>query len=130
MLAIRSQWQSYREPFSKTLLRTSAIAIVVGAIGARSWNGFASWPVATLLALWFSLGGHWLELCFLNWLRPRLPAQPTLQIEARLGIWFAGGVVLFFCMALTAAAVAGIGIERWPAWWLGGLGFIAIELPP
>ena len=31
-------------------------------------------------------------------------------------------------MLLTAIALTGFHPTRWPAWWLGGLAFIAIEL--
>ncbi|MSV27587.1 MAG: hypothetical protein EXQ52_02420 [Bryobacterales bacterium] len=59
-----------------TILRTGMIAFAVGAVLARWWSGLANWPLATLLALWPSFGGHWLEVWFLNWLRPRLsPAR-------------------------------------------------------
>ena len=36
--------------------------------------------------LWPSLGGHWVELWFLNWLRPRLPVARGAQIVTRLGV--------------------------------------------
>jgi hypothetical protein len=62
-----SQWQPYQEPLRTTLLRTGIIALVVGAVLARSWGGVARWPAATLLALWPALGGHLVELWFLNW---------------------------------------------------------------
>ena len=67
-----SPWQPYREPLRITMLRTGMIAIVAGAGLARWWGGLARWPVATLLVLWPSFGGHWVEVWFLNWLRPRL----------------------------------------------------------
>jgi hypothetical protein len=67
-----SQWQPYREPLRIAMLRTGMIAIVVGAVLARWWGGMARWPMATLLVLWPSFGGHWVEIWFLNWLRPRL----------------------------------------------------------
>jgi hypothetical protein len=65
-----SQWKPYEEPFRTTVLRNAIIAIVVGAALAQLRGGLARWPLATLLALWPSLGGHWVELWFLNWLRP------------------------------------------------------------
>ncbi len=49
-----------------TLARTGRIALVVGAVLARLWGGLARWPLTTLLAFWFSFGGHWVELVFLN----------------------------------------------------------------
>ncbi len=117
-----SQWQPFREPLRNTILRTGVVAIVVGFVLSRFWGGSARWPMATLLVLWLSFGGHWVELWFLNFLRPRLSASRGLQATARLVVWFVGGTGLAACMALTA------GPGRWPAWWVGGLAFIGIEL--
>jgi hypothetical protein len=47
---------------------------------------------------------------------------------ARVGVWFAGGIALALGMDLTAMVLAGFGMARWPAWWIGGLAFIAVEL--
>src|SRR5271163_1938138 len=126
--SMTSQWQSYREPLRVTVLRTGMLAIVVGAALARAWGGLARWPVATLLALWPSFGGHWVEIWFLNWLRPRLASARGLQAAARVGVWFIGGAVLAMGMRLTGIALAGLRPAHWPAWWLGGLAFIGIEL--
>src|SRR5438067_9642367 len=130
-------WQPYREPFRVTLLRTGTIALVVGALLARPWRegGLARWPMATLLMLWPALGGHWVEVWFLNWLRPRLSSARAVQVAARIGVWFVGGIVLALGMGLTATALtsrparwSAWGSARGPAWWLAGLGFIGIEL--
>ena len=80
-----SQWQLYQEPLRITMLRTGMIAIVVGAVLARSWGGLARWPMATLLVLWPSFGGHWVEVWFLNWLRPRLSVTRGWRVAARVG---------------------------------------------
>jgi len=124
-----SQWQPYREPLHITILRTGMIAIVVGAVLARLWGGLARWLIATLLVLWPSFGGHWVEVWFLNWLRPRLSSARGVQVGARVGVWFVGGVGLAIGMGLTARELAGFRPSHWPAWWwLGGLAFIGIEL--
>ena len=123
-----SQWQPYREPLRTTLVRTGAIALIAGAVLARWWGGLARWPTATLLMLWLSFGGHFVELWFLNWLRPRLPAARAVQVGARVAVWFVGGTALALGMALTAMAIAGFRPAQWSAVWLGGLAFIGIEL--
>jgi hypothetical protein len=109
-------------------MRTGTIALVVGAVVARGWGGMARWPMATLLVLWPSFGGHWVEIWFLNWLRPRLSVARAVQVGARVGVWFVGGIVLAVGMRLTAMALGGLRLARWPAWWIGGLAFIGIEL--
>lgn len=121
-------WQPYREPLRQTLVRNGMIALVAGAVLARGSGGVARWPVATLLMLWPSLGGHWVELWFLNWMRPRLPVARGAQVVARLGVWFIGGTALALGMFLTAELFAGFRPMKWPVWWLGGLAFIGIEL--
>ncbi|MEO5924952.1 MAG: hypothetical protein ABIR70_14120 [Bryobacteraceae bacterium] len=106
------------EPFRTTLLRNGAIALAVGAALSFSMGGFSKLPIAFLVALWPSLGGHFVELFFLKFLRPSLPSLASRTV-VRLLVWFAGGIVLAYAMRLT-----GFG----PQWWIGGIGFIGIEL--
>jgi hypothetical protein len=78
--------------------------------------------------LWPALGGHFVELLFLNWLRPRLSTTRAVHVMARVGVWFIGGIVLLFGMQLTSTAVGAVLPAQRPAWWVGGLAFIGIEL--
>jgi hypothetical protein len=121
-------WQPYKEPLRATLVRTGTIALVVGAILAWRGGGLARWPMATLLVLWPSLGGHVVEVGFLNFLRPRLPFARGVQIGVRVVVWFVGGIILAFAMMLTALALTGYRPLHGPAWWLAGFAFIGIEL--
>ena len=103
------------------MLRTGADCDCrIGAVLALFWGGLARWPMATLLVLWPSFGGHWVEIWFLDWLRPGLPMARGVQVAARVGVWFVGGAGLAMGMDLTAMALAGFRPARWPAWWLGG----------
>ena len=52
-------WKPYEESLFTTLVRTVVIGLVVGALLARWMGGWSYWPIATVLALWFSFGGHW-----------------------------------------------------------------------
>jgi hypothetical protein len=129
MQAEAVQFQPYREPLRTTLLRTGAIAVAIGAVIAiASHGGMSHLPAATLIALWPAFGGHWLELWFLNWLRPRLPATRSVQIAARLVTWFVGGVVFALGMYVTAIVVIGPRPMHWPALVVAGVAFIGIEL--
>jgi hypothetical protein len=123
-------WQPYREPLWTTLARTGAIALVAGFVVARGLGGsLRYWPLATLLMLWPSLGGHFVELLYLNWLRPRIAASRGVQIGARPIVWFVGGILLGIGMALTAMPAArqfAISVSRW--WVAAGFAFIGIEL--
>jgi hypothetical protein len=125
-------WEPYREPLRVTLVRTGTIALVVGLVLAWSRGGLGRWPMASLLVLWPALGGHGVELWFLNWLRPRLPDARGVRVAARAVVWFVGGVALALAMGWTANALGALPPAQWAAWrsawWVGGLGFIAVEL--
>src|SRR5258705_12208782 len=123
-----SPWQPFREPLRATLVRNGMIALVAGAVLSRWQGGLARWPMLTLLLLWLSLGGHLVELGFLNFLRPRLPAARAVQIGVRVVVWFIGGAALALGMKLTAMALGGFRSVQWPAWWRWGVVFIGIEL--
>ena len=123
--------QPNREPLRTTLVRTILIAIVAGTL-LTAWSARSArpirWSVGVVLMLWLSFGGHWLELWYLNWLRPRLSAALAVQRVARLGTWFLGGCALGVGMVLTARTLGGIRLTQWPAWWLAGIVFIGLEL--
>ena len=122
-----TDWQPYREPLRATLTRTIGIAIVAGAATSVAFGRPARWPMMTLLMLWPSFGGHWVEIWFLNWLRPRLSTTRGVQIAVRIAVWFVGGIGLAFGVWLTAFALT--GLWRVPlAWWVAGFAFIGIEL--
>ena len=122
-----AEWQPFHEPLRATLMRTIGIALVGGAVLAFRWGGLARWPVASAMVLWPALGGHFLELWFLNWLRPRLPDARIVQVAARLATWFVAGMILAAGMYLTARA-AGLRPLHRHEWWFVGLAFIGIEL--
>lgn len=121
----------YRESLRITLTRTITIAVVVGGVLALSWRGPGSlatrWAVASILVLWPAVGGHLVELWFLNWLRPRLGDRRPVQTVARLAVWFVAGVALGIAMWLTGAALIGRIFRAYPLWW-AGIGFIGVEL--
>jgi hypothetical protein len=124
---VTTSWQPHRESVYATALRTVGIALVAGSALALGSRGRIGWPVAVVLVLWFSLGGHFVELWYLNWLRPRLPVARATLIAARLGTWFLGGLLVAFGMAMTARVLTGARPGDQPAWWIGGVVFIALE---
>jgi hypothetical protein len=121
------QWRPFSEPLRATLTRTIALALLFGAVLAQRWGRLSHWPIASLLMLWPTLGGHFIELWFLNWLRPRITESRGTQIAARLATWFVGGTVLGLGMAATAI-LGNLRLTSWPPWWFGGVAFIGIEL--
>ncbi len=134
MTTPETAWQPFREPLRATLTRTVAIAIVVALIVSQSMHAPGLLPLLALLFLWPSFGGHWVDLSFLNWLRPRLSSSRPLQVAARLLVWFAGGTALAVGMLLTLIAyLATVGGQAgasssWAKWWIPGVAFICIEL--
>lgn len=123
-----TQWQPYQEPIRSTIVRNIIITLVVGVVVAQFWGGFARLPIILLTMLWPTFGGHALEVWYLNRLRPRLPMARGIQIIARIGVWLIGGIGLLVLMRFTAAALGGARQARWPAWWVGGMAFVGIEL--
>jgi hypothetical protein len=123
-----SKWQPFHEPIGQTLFRTVLIAIVVGgaiALASRRWT---IWPLATLLVLWPSFGGHWVEVWFLNWLRPRIDPSRSVQVTARVLVWFASGYVLTLGMFMTASAFVHWRLPQRLNWWSPGVAFVCLEL--
>jgi len=121
-------WRPYREPLRVTLTRTISIAIVAGAVVASRSGGIRRWPLLSLLMLWPALGGHWIDLAFLNWLRPRLPVSRRIQVFARIAVWFGGGMALALGARLTATLLLEHQSLAWLTWAMAGTVFVGIEL--
>jgi len=119
-------WPDHREPLRATLMRTVGIALVAGTVLSLATHGRVRWPIAVLVMLWPSLGGHVVELYFLRWLRVRLSADRSVQLAARLGTWFVAGMLFATGMVLTARLLG--SPMRFLPWWVAGLGFIGVEL--
>src|SRR4051812_8407764 len=97
-----AEWRRFREPLRVTLTRTLSIALVAGGIVALTRGNLQRWPAFSLLMLWPAIGGHWVDLFFLNVLRPHVPVRRATQLIARLVVWFAGGIILAAGVQLTA----------------------------
>ncbi len=123
-----ADWRPYREPLRVTLTRTISIAIVAGAVVASRSGGIRRWPLLSLLMLWPAFGGHWIDLAFLNWLRPRLPASRQIQVVARIAVWFVGGMMLALGARLTATLLSEHRSLAWLTWATAGTVFVGIEL--
>ena len=117
-----------REPLRVTLTRTVGIAVIAGAALASRWGGLARWPLTSVLMLWPTLGGHYVELAYLDVVRPRLPESRALQALARIAVWFAGGALLAMGMRFTAIALHAPRPLPASIWWIGGIAFIGLEL--
>jgi hypothetical protein len=117
-----------REPLRVTLTRTVGIALIAGAALASRWGGLSQWPLTTTLMMWPSLGGHYVELVFLDVVRQRLSPSHLVHTLARIAVWFVGGVLLAVGMRFTAILLHAPRPLPVSAWWIGGFVFIALEL--
>lgn len=117
----------FSEPWRTTALRTGGLALLIGAIVGLVLHRPAIIPLVTLLALWFTLGGHFLELLFRNHLRRGLGDGSALPRVARLAFWFLSGVLLFGAALATRALLTGQSAIP-VRWWMAGAGFVGVEL--
>lgn len=116
----------FSEPWQRTATRVILIALIIGAVTAVIRHQPALVLPIFLFALWFTFGGHLIELLFRNRIRQHLPASAPLQLAARLAWWFLGGALLYAgAVATTPALPRGFfGIR----WWVAGLAFVAAEM--
>ena len=136
-----SRFKPYREPLLVTLARTGAIAIGVASIVTTiqlhhlpsrpaQWH---QWLALLVFVAWISFGGHWLEIAYLNGIRPRIAHWPDSSLLfLRLGVWIVGGATLFVAAAISRSVLLTGGPAPRPqvyaALLLGGPAFIIVEL--
>lgn len=122
-----ASWTKFYEPFPRTLARNFAIAVAVAIVLALRKGNVRLAPSFALLVIWFSLGGHYVEVAFLNVLRGRLPSSRATQTLARIATWFVGGAMLYIPMTITYHFVSG-DRPYFEFWWAGGLLLVGIEI--
>ena len=118
----------YSEPLRTTLTRTVLLAAIAAAAFTVPRRGLAAFPAALVVMLWPALGGHFIELAYLNRVRPLLSGAAATRRAVRLAIWFFGGVLLGIVMYQTAIRLMPMLPRPWTMWWIGGVGFVAVEL--
>ena len=117
---------TFKEPWRTTALRTGSIALAIGIGVALVERQLKLLFPVTLMALWFTLGGHYVELLFRKRLGPVMAGSPRRRALVRLPYWFVGGALLSAGALVTGRVLDGRG-GRWP-WWMGGALFVAAEL--
>ncbi len=121
------RWERFAEPWHTTALRTGLLALAIGVGVAAYRRQPALIPVVTLIALWFTLGGHFADLWFRNRLRQHVSGHPVAQASARIGYWFVAGLALYAGILATKAVLGSPRAVLLP-WWVGGLAFVGVEL--
>jgi hypothetical protein len=119
--------ERFSEPLRNTVLRTGSIAVAIGLGVGLYLRRPAAVPVATIVALWFTLGGHVAELLFRNGLGAKLGSDVPAYLLARVVYWFAAGSALFAVAWATLGMLSDRPRPPWP-WWIGGTGFVVAEL--
>ena len=138
-----SRFTLYRESVAATVIRTGGIAIIVATLvtvarlrhlpaSSAEWYG---WLVLVVFVGWFSFGGHWVELAYLNGIRPKIAhwSDPSL-VFIRLGVWLIGGAILYLGAVasrsvMTAGELPGQA-DLFKVLLYGGPVFAVIELFP
>ena len=115
----------FTERLPTTLLRTGSLAVGVGVVAGWRQHRLVTVPLVTVFALWFTLGGHYVELLFRNRIGIHLGPTPGRAL-VRLVYWFVGGSVLYAAALTTHWMLTGRWAP-WP-WWIGGALFVAGEL--
>ena len=120
-------WPRLEEAFRRTAARNVVLAVGVGAALALERHDLKRIVPFAAFALWFSLGGHYIELAFLKGLRARIPPARVSQAGVRLLVWFCGGALLYVTMAATARAlpIPVLPLRLWP---YGGVLLLGVEL--
>jgi len=83
-MAIETEWKPFAEAWRATALRNGTIAVAIGLGVGLYTRQVASAFLASVLALWFTLGGHVLEVLFRNQLRPLIGGGALVQAVTRL----------------------------------------------
>lgn len=126
-MASETGWKPFAEAWRTTALRNGTITVAIGLGVGLYTRQIAAGLLASVLALWFTLGGHFLEVLFRNRLGPRIGGNATVQAATRLVYWFGGGSVLYGGALATRAILTSRSGVPWP-WWTGGAIFTALEL--
>jgi hypothetical protein len=126
-MVTETRWRPFTEPWRITALRTGTIALAIGLGVGLYTRQFAMVFLASVLALWFTLGGHVLEVVFRNQIRPRIGGSATVLAVTRLVYWFGGGSALYAGALATRVILTSHGAVSWP-WWTGGVAFVGLEL--
>jgi hypothetical protein len=121
------RWPRFNEPVRETLSRNVTLATMTGVVAALLRRDPRLFLPISCLALWPTLGGHYVEVAFLNGLRPRVSDKRPAQAAVRLVVWCGGGVLVYLCMSATARALP---IRPLPlgTWWYGSFLFVGVEL--
>lgn len=95
--------EKFKEAFSKTLIRTVITATIIAAIlfFAHAFPSGDQTKLNLLIMIWLMvyiivLGGHLLELIFINYLKFVLPKNIILLYVIRIAYWFLCAIPLIF----------------------------------
>ncbi len=116
------------EPLWAPFRRNTLLAMGAGAALSLPHPTVRRWFAATLIMLWPTFGGHFVELLFLRGMSPRVSPSIGVQTLVRILTWFLGGMLLSLPMLATVRATGVPHFASWLSPWMGGVAFVALEL--
>ena len=136
-----ARFQPYRESLLTTVARTGAIAIVVTTViclvqfhHLPSTSGQLYFCFGLLVFVsWITFGGHWVEIAYLNGIRPRIAHWPDSSLTVlRLCVWIVGGALLFAAGLISRTLLLTGALppksQAFGALLVGGPAFIVVEM--
>jgi hypothetical protein len=136
-----NRFKPFHESLLATVVRTGSIAIIVASIvtvirlhhapiSSVQWH---NWLALAVFVGWITFGGHWVEIAYLNGLRPKIaPWSDAALVCVRLAIWLAGGAILFLCAIVSLRLLIASELPDSPhafkALLQGGPIFVVVEL--
>jgi hypothetical protein len=136
-----NRFTPHRESLTATVTRTFAIAIVLAFMGnlihfrhlPKTSGEWHRWLTLVVFVAWFSFGGHWVELAYLNGIRPKIAHWSDISLSfVRLTVWLIGGTILLLGAIMSRDLILNSEFPGYsnifPAVLYGGPVFCAIEL--
>jgi len=122
--------ESLNQTVIRTILTTTIIAGILYLAHLFPHDGKSNltlFEMIWLVVFCIVVGGHWLELLFINRIKFALPKNILLLYFIRIVYWFLCAVPLFFAINFIMGLFLYDGL-RLSHWWTFGIFYIGIEL--
>ena len=125
--------EKFHESFPKTVLRTAITAVVLtiifyfGNIFQANGNKLKVFGISWASIMCITFGGHWTEILFINYLKYYLPKNLAVLFAARIIMWYATAIVLFFISQYVFNTLSGSN-QTLGGWQVFGFVYILIQM--
>ena len=95
--------EKFYEPFHRTVIRTALFAGILSLF--FYWNQLADEQGKEMLRIfgngwmscfWFTFGGYWIEILYINYLKFYLPRNLPLLYACRIVVWYGTAIVFLY----------------------------------